>query len=114
MAPSSPVGHQRSSLSGMVPPEAHALGGRSEIAPRGQEDPPPIVSDRPVPPSLTFVLFAGIELAFVFGLLVLTKLTPTQVLTIAAQATGISVAGFFGRNVIIVVGRLMNSGSGNR
>lgn len=47
-------------------------------------------------------------------MLILTRLAPAQVLTITAQVTGISVAGFFGRNVIIVAGRLINSGPGSR
>jgi hypothetical protein len=113
MAFSPPSGPQRSPLSGVGPLEAAVPDERGEAAARGREGLPPLPGDR-LPASLAFVLFAAIELAFVFGLLVLTKLAPAQVLTIAAQATGISVAGFFGRNVIVVVGRLMSSGSGNR
>jgi len=58
-----------------------------------------------------FVLFATIELAFVFGLLVLTKLGPPQVLQIAGGTTAISVAGFFGRNAIVIIGRRMITGT---
>jgi hypothetical protein len=90
------------------------VGERKETVPWGQEDPVPLAGDRLVPVSPAFVVFAAIELAFVFGLLVLTKLSPSQVLTTAAQATGISVAGFFGRNVLIVAGRLMSGGPGSR
>jgi len=58
-----------------------------------------------------FVCFAAIELAFVFGLLVLTRLSPAQVLQIAAGATAISTAGFFGRNAIVTIGhRLIGPG----
>lgn len=52
-----------------------------------------------------FVCFAAIELAFVFGLLVLTRLSPAQVLQITAGATAISTGGFLGRNAIVTIGR---------
>jgi hypothetical protein len=59
-----------------------------------------------------FVLFAAIELAFVFGLLVLTKLSPSQVLQVTSGTTAISVAGFFGRNAIVTIGRRVITGAG--
>lgn len=52
-----------------------------------------------------FVCLATIELAFVFGLLVLTRLSPAEVLQIAGGTTAISVGGFFGRNAIVIIGR---------
>ena len=52
-----------------------------------------------------FVCFAIAELAFVFGLLVLTRLSPEQILQVAGGTTAISVGGFFGRNAVVIVGR---------
>jgi len=54
------------------------------------------------------VCFAAIEQAFVFGLLVLTRLSPAEVLQIAGGTTVISVGGFFGRNAIVIVGRRLH------
>jgi hypothetical protein len=71
-------------------------------------------ADRYVATLFAFVIFAAIVLAFVFGLLVCTKLGPSQVLQITGGATAISVAGFFGRNAIIVIGRRLITGSGNQ
>jgi len=42
---------------------------------------------------------------------VLTKLGPPQVLQIAGGTTAISVAGFFGRNAIVIIGRRMITGT---
>lgn len=61
--------------------------------------------ERAVATPFAFVLFVAIELAFVFGLLVCTKLEPSQALQLAGGATGISVAAFFGRNAIVIIGR---------
>lgn len=61
--------------------------------------------ERTVATPFAFVLFVAIELAFVFGLLVCTKLEPLQALQLAGGATGISVAAFFGRNAIVIIGR---------
>jgi hypothetical protein len=61
--------------------------------------------ERTVATPFAFVLFVAIELAFVFGLLVCTKLEPSQALQLAGGATGISVAAFFGRNAIVIIGR---------
>jgi hypothetical protein len=66
-------------------------------------------SVRPAVP-VAFVVFVAIELAFVFGLLVCTKLSPVHVMQITAEATAISVAGFFGRNAAIILGRRMIAG----
>ena len=68
-------------------------------------------ADRYVPTPFAFVIFAALELAFVFGLLVCTKLEPSQVLKITGGATAISVAGFFGRNAVITIGRRLIAGS---
>lgn len=65
------------------------------------------------PNQFAFVCFAAVELAFVFGLLVLTRLRPGEILQIAAGTTAISVGGFFGRNAIIVIGRRLLTGDGN-
>jgi hypothetical protein len=68
--------------------------------------------EAPTPPGdwtvntpFAFVVFVAIELAFVFGLLVCTRLEPSQVLQLAGGVTGISVAGFFGRNAVVIIGR---------
>ena len=61
-----------------------------------------------------FVCFAAIELAFVFGLLVLTRLSPAEVLQIAGGTTAISVGGFFGRNAIVIIGRRLLTAPGDR
>jgi hypothetical protein len=63
-----------------------------------------------------FVCFAAVELAFVFGLLVLTRLSPAEVLQIAGGTTAISVGGFFGRNAIVIIGHrlLGETRSGDR
>ena len=66
---------------------------------------------RPAVP-VTFVVFVAIELAFVFGLLVCTKLSPVHVMQVTAEATAIGVAGFFGRNAAIIIGRRMIAGLG--
>ena len=70
-------------------------------------------SPRSGPPA-GFVVHAAMVLAFVFGLLVYTKLTPSQVLQITSGATAISVAGFYGRNAFIVIGRRMINGPGKQ
>ena len=62
-------------------------------------------SERNANTPFAFVIFAAIELAFVFGLLVCTKLNPAQVLQLAGGATAISVAGFFGRNAVVIIDR---------
>jgi hypothetical protein len=63
---------------------------------------------------LAFVLFALIEFAFVFGLLILTKREPSQVLQIAGGTTTISVIGYFGRNAVVIIGRRVINGSGKQ
>jgi hypothetical protein len=73
--------------------------GREALTPSGER--------APATP-FAFVVFVAIELAFVFGLLVCTKLAPSQVLQLAGGATAISVAGFFGRNAIVIIGRDRN------
>lgn len=81
-----------------------ATAGREALAAGG----------RIAPTTFAFVLFAMVELAFVFGLLVLTKLPPAQVVKITAETTGIAVGGFFGRSAVVFIGRRLISGPGKQ
>lgn len=101
VSPTSPAPH-RASLSGLNSQDSNDSASCPAVCPPEEQSP---ASDRYAPAPLAFVLFAGIELAFVFGLLVLTKLDPSQVLKIAGETTAISVAGFFGRNAMVVIWR---------
>lgn len=114
MAPIPPSGPQRPPLSGLSSSQSTAPTEFPETSAFDENFLASIVPDRYFPAPLAFVLFAFIELAFVFGLLVLTKLAPSEILRIAGVTTAISVAGFFGRNAIIVVGRRLVTGFGNQ
>lgn len=61
--------------------------------------------DRFASSPVAFVVFAVVVFAFVFGLLVLTRLHPAQVLQIAGSTGAICVGAFFGRNALVVIGR---------
>jgi hypothetical protein len=114
MAHPPPQGSQRA-LSGLSSPDDPAATELARTAAGALADGTPVSApgDRYARAPFAFVLFAAIELAFVFGLLVLTKLQPSQVLQITSGATAISVAGFFGRNAIVIIGRRMIMGPGN-
>jgi len=120
MSHSLPPGPHRTgaaALSGLSTDDSPAIAAdlsRAAAQVPGQESlARPAAAGRYVANPFAFVLFTTIELAFVFGLLVFTKLGPSQVLQIAGQATAISVAGFFGRNAIVLIGRRMITGPGN-
>jgi hypothetical protein len=102
MVETPPSGHPRSSLPDLSP-SAFAAAGLSGTDELSQGLLASAMTDRKGPASWPFVLLVGLELAFVFGLLVLTKLSPPEVLKVAGTTTAISVAGFFGRSAVIVV-----------
>ena len=111
MVNSVPQGPQRG-LSGVGPPDEVAVESVMAIQAAGREALPSSSGDRHSTTLFAFVGFAALVYAFVFGLLVCTKLEPSQVLQITGGATAISVAGFFGRNAVIVIGRRLIAGPG--
>lgn len=108
-----PPGHHRP-LSGVDPPDDIAATEQVQAAIEVLGEALASSADRYVPTPFAFVIFAALELAFVFGLLVCTKLEPSQVLQITGGATAISVSGFFGRNAVITIGRRLIAGSGKQ
>jgi hypothetical protein len=113
MASPPPAGSRRP-LSGVDPPDDIAAADQAQAVVQIISEALASSADRNVPTPFAFVIFAALELGFVFGLLVCTKLEPSQVLQITGGATAISVAGFFGRSAIIVTGRRLIAGSEKR
>jgi len=108
-----------------LPPGPHrALAGRSSNSPASTEAADPVaellsagitasaVDGGEAPPPTGFVAFTAVILAFVAILVIYTKskLEISQVLQITAGATAISVAGYFGRNAIVIIGRRLITG----
>ena len=108
-----PTGSRRP-LSGVDPPNDIATAEQAQAVIQVLGEALASSADRYVLTPFAFVIFAALELGFVFGLLVCTKLEPSQVLQITGGATAISVTGFFGRNAIIVMGRRLIAGSGKQ
>jgi hypothetical protein len=115
MAHPLPPGPHRA-LAGASPADCPALTDPGEAVAQvlGHEALAPAAGGRYAASPFAFVLYAAIHLAFVFGLLVLTRRQPAQVLQIDGVAASIHVAGFFGRNAIVIIGRRMISGPGNQ
>jgi hypothetical protein len=108
-------------LSGVIPPDGTTAADPVEAAAQllaqevaGQEVLALAAGGRFAASPHAFVAFAGIVFAFVFGLLAITRLHPAQVLQIAGGTTGISVAGFFGRNAVVIIGRRLITGPGKQ
>jgi hypothetical protein len=103
-------------LSGVDPPGETTMAEEvlAAVQAQGTERLRPSSADRHPGIFFAFVSFAAIVYAFVFGLLVCTRLEPSQVLQITGGATAIIVAGFFGRNAMIVIGRRMITGPGKQ
>jgi hypothetical protein len=106
-------------LPGEVPPDDVTVAGEAVVQALTQELASQEIltarsSDRFAASPVAFVIFAAVVFSFVFGLLVLTKLHPAQVLQIAGGTGVICVGAFFGRNALVAIGRRLITGPGKQ